>query len=134
MATLTTGNRTQQIGQILGVLLALTGRTQSDLAHHLGVHPATITRRFAGLGKWSYDEVEALADYFDVPPSAFRTPPGAVYDFIAGDAEKPGPRRPGLLVKYAPRDSNPEPADYVGEDGVQLDLLCPTPEPLHLFN
>lgn len=46
-------------------------------------------------------------------------------------ATEPGSKRPGPS-KYAPRDLNPEPADY-RHDETQLNLLRSTPEPLHLF-
>lgn len=99
---------------------------QAILAHLIDVDRKT-------LSSWENDHTAPTVPQFLRLAAATGFPAGW---FIEGlDAEEPGPRRPGLLVKYAPRDSNPEPADYARDDDcVQLDLLAPTPEPLHLWN
>ena len=40
--------------------------SRADVARHLGVTPATISRKWLGGRAWSWDEIERLADLLDV--------------------------------------------------------------------
>jgi transcriptional regulator with XRE-family HTH domain len=48
------------------VLLARHGRTQADLADYLGLSAFAVSRRMTGAITWDVDELQQVADYFQV--------------------------------------------------------------------
>lgn len=50
--------------------MARMGVTQSQLASHLGMAQAAVSRRLRGETSWRVDELQAVADFLDVPVSA----------------------------------------------------------------
>ena len=79
-------------------LLRETGHTQRDLAAHLGVDPAAITRLLAGQRRLRLDEAPKVEAFFGIGP-ARPTPAGANIDL----------RPPGANVDLRPADGNPDP-------------------------
>jgi len=59
--------RTQEIGRVVAVFLALGGTTQAEMARATGIAPATVSRRMNGQGQWTADELDAIASFLDVP-------------------------------------------------------------------
>jgi transcriptional regulator with XRE-family HTH domain len=47
------------------------GMTQSELAEALGVHKTLISRSFRGERSWRIEDLEAMAQLFDVSPALF---------------------------------------------------------------
>lgn len=100
-------NRTQEIGRVAAVLLALHGERQRDLARLLGIDDASITRRIRdGRGSWTPEQLEAMADHFGVPISVLFLSPQdlaqALGTITAGSLAPPtardGPRPLGGAV------------------------------------
>lgn len=64
------------ITAVTRILMAFRGgMTQSDLARLMGVDKAVISKSFKGFRPWKIEDVEALADVFDVPITRFFEPP-----------------------------------------------------------
>lgn len=99
------------------------GMKQGDLASLIGTSRET-------LGKWERGRTSPTASELIELGRHTRTDPGYFLSGLA-DAQEAGPDGSGP-TQYAPRDSNPEPADS-RHDIVQLDLFRSVPEPLHLF-
>jgi transcriptional regulator with XRE-family HTH domain len=69
-------NRTQEIGVVVNTVAAMLGHTQRDVARIVGSDPATISRRTKrGVGSWSAEDLEKLADEWEVPVSTFYRQP-----------------------------------------------------------
>ena len=89
-------------------VLALMGRykvRQKHLADWLDLSQSGVSNRLNGSVQWTVDEIERVADAFDVHPAAL----------MGGYATTPAPGGPGRglpPILYAIRDSNPEPADW----------------------
>lgn len=67
-----THNLNENITAVIRVLIALRGgMTQTDLARMIGADKATISKSFKGIRPWKIEDVEVLADAFDVPPTTF---------------------------------------------------------------
>lgn len=56
----------QGVSTEVRVLLARHGRTQAELAEHLGLSAFAISRRMTGAITWDIDELQQVATYFDV--------------------------------------------------------------------
>jgi transcriptional regulator with XRE-family HTH domain len=56
---------------IVETLLSWRGRTRAELADHLGVHVSAISKAYKGKRRWTMDEVEMMAEFFDVPVTSF---------------------------------------------------------------
>lgn len=71
------------IATIVRVLMALDGiEHTSVLAAPMGVSQPTVSRRLAGHGAWSTDEIEGLAEFFDVPIATFFMDPADVREAV----------------------------------------------------
>lgn len=68
-----------KVTQVVRVLLAVKGRKQRDLAEVLGVNHTSVTRRIVR-GAWTIADLEAMADYFEVPISTFFEDPDSLFD------------------------------------------------------
>ena len=78
--------------------------SRSDVARHLGVTPATISRKWLGGRAWSWGDIERLAEMFDVD-----------VEYFVRRHEEGGQsvtRLTAVPSSYTVRDSNPEPIDY----------------------
>ena len=76
-------NRTEEIARVVNTVAAAYGETQRDIAHTIGVDPATITRRLRqGTGSWTAEDLEALAAHYDVPTGTFLRPLAEVRDAL----------------------------------------------------
>lgn len=63
-------NRQDSISRIIKTLLTARAETQRDLCAVLDLSDAAVSRRLRS-GEWSVDDLEALAQHFDVPVSTF---------------------------------------------------------------
>ncbi len=80
------------------------GYNQIGLADALGMTQAQVTRRWKGSPLWTFDELDAIADLFDIPVTDLVT------DFTESRTPTGGSHRGGL--PRARRDSNPQPSDW----------------------
>ena len=64
----------ETIAEEIRVLMARRRITQGDLAELLGVSRPTLSSRMNGRVPWTVDELEALANYFDMPITALIAP------------------------------------------------------------
>lgn len=92
-------------------LLKETGRTQRDLAAHLDVDPAAVTRMLAGKRRLRLDEAPKVEAFFGLPPAATanvllrptggeRDPDGAPRDLPVFGSAQGGPD--GMRLDYEP--------------------------------
>lgn len=70
MSTTERSPRNNNISRIAKGLLAVSGRKQGELAEVLGLSDSGMSRRLKG-GEWSVDDIDRLAQFFDVPLSTF---------------------------------------------------------------
>lgn len=78
--------------------------SRTDVARFLNVSSATVSRKWNGKIEWSYDDLDRLAELFEVTPA----------DLVTPRAYEKTPQRNtlrGLPSRYTAWDSNPEPAD-----------------------
>lgn len=75
--------RTENISKIVEILTLLSGHHMKWVAEVIEMSPATVTRRSQGTGSWSADDLDKLAEKFDVPITTFFMSPQAVWDFLA---------------------------------------------------
>lgn len=78
--------RTQEIGRVVAVFLALGGTTQAEMARGTGIDPATISRRMHGRGQWTAGELDAIASFLDVPITTLFVRPEELRDRLVGGA------------------------------------------------
>lgn len=71
--------RQDAITTVVRVLLALNGRQQKDLAAALGMNASGITRRMKH-GTWAIEDLDPMAQFFDVPVSTFFRDPRDLFD------------------------------------------------------
>lgn len=70
MSTTERSPRNNSISRIVKGLLAVSGRKQGELAVALDLSDSGMSRRLKG-GEWSVDDLDVLAQFFDVPISTF---------------------------------------------------------------
>lgn len=63
--------RQQSITQIVTVLMADSRMTRRGLAEEIGMLPASLGQTLNGKRRWSIEDLEAMAEVFDVPVSRF---------------------------------------------------------------
>lgn len=96
LATLTP--RQMGISTIVRVLLAARGMTQSDLADQLGLHKTQVGQSLHGKRRWTIEDLEAMAEVFDVPVSRFFEDPEVLF--------------PGSVAESPRTESNRRPSHY----------------------
>lgn len=69
---------TENVSRVIKILLARDGLSQTDLAEILGYNASTITRGLNGERKWSADDIQHLAEAFEVSPGVFFEEPGTL--------------------------------------------------------
>ena len=60
---------------IVETLLSWRGRTRQELADHLGVHVSAISKAYKGKRRWTMNDVEMMAEFFDVSVTTFYDDP-----------------------------------------------------------
>ena len=78
MATANRSSRNTNITRIVKSLLALSGRKQNDLAAAFDLSASGMSRKLSA-GEWTVDDVDTLAQFFEVPLSTFFRDPEALY-------------------------------------------------------
>lgn len=69
------------ISRNVGVLRAVRGlRTDTAIAEILGCGISTVSKKMNGSRKWTIEEVETLANYFQIPPSRLLGEPSDLLD------------------------------------------------------
>lgn len=96
-------------GRVVTALLDLVGAQQQDLAQWIGLNPSQVTRRLKGQTKWSAADIGRLARRLRVPVDTFYMSTDEAIDRLR---TPPDPSGGG---QWAPRDSNPQPADTRSE-------------------
>lgn len=69
---------TENVSRVVKILLARDGLTQTDLAGILDYNASTITRGMKGERKWSAEDIQHLAEAFEVNPGIFYEEPGSL--------------------------------------------------------
>lgn len=69
---------TENVSRVIKILLARDGLSQTDLAEILDYNASTITRGLNGERKWSADDIQHLAEAFEVDPGLFFQAPGTL--------------------------------------------------------
>lgn len=59
------------VTKMVKVLMLTHGTTQNELAIGLGIQQGPVSRRLAGTDKWTLEDVDLLAQYFNVTPQDF---------------------------------------------------------------
>jgi transcriptional regulator with XRE-family HTH domain len=105
----------ENVTAVVQALAAIAGLNQDDLAERMDVSASTISGKMSGRRAWKLEELTTLAGIFGVKPDLFLQPPASIFG-------------PALRVEqdktnaWAPRGSNPQPADYQTQTGVLVDL------------
>ena len=90
--------RQQGITQIVTVLMADRRMTRRGLAEQIGMHEVTVGQTLNGKRRWSIEDLEAMAEVFDVPVSRFFEDPEVLF--------------PGLVAESPRTESNRRPSHY----------------------
>lgn len=69
---------TENVSRVVKILLARDDLNQSDLAEILNYDASTITRALKGERKWLAEDIQHLAEAFEVTPGLFYEPPGSL--------------------------------------------------------
>jgi hypothetical protein len=99
---------TERVSQEVRALMGRHQVSQGRLAAWLGVNQTAVSARLRGATEWKVKEIERVAEGFAVHPASL----------MGGYAENPHPDGPdgGIpVLKYAIRDSNPEPAGLMDD-------------------
>lgn len=105
-----------EVLQALDVIRRKSGlKNPVDLLIEAGLSPATAYRRIKNPGQLTLGELRTVSAHYDVPLHVLAEGELATLRWWQ-ERRTPGPDGPGAPVgasEYAPRDSNPEPADSV---------------------
>jgi transcriptional regulator with XRE-family HTH domain len=93
-----------QFADEVRVLMTRRRINQTQMAKDLGIGQSEVSKRLRGVVPFRFDEIVFLADYFGVSV-------GSLFGETTDRGPRPGGPDEGL--RYAIRDSNPEPADMV---------------------
>lgn len=96
------------------ILMRRQGMTQSELAQHLHIDQASVSKKLYGRRTWTLDELLAAAMALDVP----------VTDLLPGDDYAPVLVGRGREVSRARRDSNPQPSDWESDTFWTVDRIA----------
>lgn len=66
------------VSSIVRGLLGLRHMRQSDLAPVLGITPSGVNEKLQGRRKWTLDDLDAMAEHFDISPATFFDEPEAL--------------------------------------------------------
>lgn len=66
-ASATTSTTASNIGTAILVFAAVRGEKQGELAEALGMTDYQLSRRLNGKARWSPDELQAVAEHFELP-------------------------------------------------------------------
>lgn len=79
--------RSHRIAEIVRILLGVTGTNQKELAGPLGVSESQVSRRMHG--RWSAEDIDAVAEYFGVTVATFFEEPEEVRRRMLGGSLSP---------------------------------------------
>lgn len=71
-------DRNQDVARIVRMLMALRDLRQPAVAEALGLHQSGVSRALKGKRVWTLDDLDKLAELFDVPVSTFYEDPAVV--------------------------------------------------------
>lgn len=74
-----TADLQDNVSSIVRGLLGLRHMRQSDLAPVLGVTPSGVNEKLQGRRKWTLNDLDALAAFFDISPATFFDEPEALF-------------------------------------------------------
>jgi len=69
---------TERVSRVVKILLARDGLNQADLAEILGYDASTVTRAMKGERNWSAQDIQQLAETFEVSPGLFFEEPDSL--------------------------------------------------------
>lgn len=100
-------NLQDQIATNVRLHAALVGLSKADISRLLNVSQPTVGRKWMGGRAWSLDEIQRLAEIFDIEPWELVKP------FTHENTPEVKTLRavPGTSSSYPDRDSNPKPTD-----------------------
>lgn len=64
----------KRFGRVVAAFLAAGGHRQADLAAHLDIDPASLSRSIKGTRRWTLDDITGTAAFFDLPISRLIDP------------------------------------------------------------
>jgi transcriptional regulator with XRE-family HTH domain len=79
MANTSSSARDRDVAYIVKMLLTDRGLKQNDLAEVLRLDSGGLSRALGGKRKWTIDDLESLAAFFDVPFTYLLEQPSAVF-------------------------------------------------------
>ncbi len=106
----------EPVDNSLTIIMGARWASDAELERLTGINRNGLRKRRIGEVPLRDREQRAIAQALHVPAELFLMAPADIYRWFAEEAEE---------AAYAPRDSNPEPAD-VGESGLKVTALLST--------
>ncbi len=76
--TTSTATRAESVARIVRILLAARDQNAADIAASWGVNQSVVSRLLHGQRRWTIEDIDRVAEFFDVSPALFFDDPETI--------------------------------------------------------